>query len=347
MLTGIFLLLLLYTLRIASPLVVPIALAILLSLLLAPLVRRLGRWRIPQALGAGLVMLALLTFVGSSFYLLSSPAQTWLARAPETLNLLERRLSGLREPIETVQETTERVEQLTNMQGKEQPNWIVEVQRAGLLETLLSGTSRVLASTGLVFFLLYFLLASGDGLLLKFVRLGSNLEQKKRVVGMVREIQSEVSHYLLTVTIVNICLGLVTTFALYLLGVPNPLLWGVMVALFNFAPYIGAAVSIIVLTFVGITTFDTTGEGLLVPLTFFILTTFEGQLISPIVLGRRLSLSVLVVFLAVIMCGWMWGIIGALLAVPLLATIRIVCSHVEPLMPIADLLGSEHLRDDS
>ncbi|MBA3564939.1 MAG: AI-2E family transporter [Gammaproteobacteria bacterium] len=339
MLTGIFFMLLLYTLRIAAPLVVPIALAVLLSLLLAPLVRRLARLHILESIGAALVMLALLSMVSTAFYLLADPAQAWLARAPETLNLLEIRLSGLRESIEDVQQATERVEELTDMENDDVAERSVEVERVGILKTVLSGTTQFLASAALVFFLLYFLLAAGDGLLLKLVKLGSSLEQKKRVVGVMREIQTDISRYLVTVTIVNICLGLVTAFALFALGVPNPLLWGTMVALFNFAPYIGAAVSLMVLILVGLTSFESLGQSLLVPFTFFVLTTLEGQLITPIVLGHRLALSAVVVFLAVIICGWMWGIIGALLAVPLLASIRIVCSYFEPLQPVVELLG--------
>ncbi|HUO82185.1 MAG TPA: AI-2E family transporter [Gammaproteobacteria bacterium] len=346
MLTGIFLMLLLYTLRIAAPLFVPIALAVLLSLLLSPLVRRLARWRVPDSVGAALVMMGLVAMVGGAFYLLATPAQEWLAKAPETMTLIEHRLSGLKEPMESMQAASERVQDLATIDnGRTVQSQTLTVRPPGLLDNLLSGTTRLAAATGLVFFLLFFLLASGDGLLLKLVKLGRSLDQKKRVVGVMRDIQSDISRYLVTVTAVNIGLGLVTALALHALGVPNPVLWGALVSVLNFAPYIGAAVSLVVLTFVGLMTFESMGLALLVPLTFFVLTTLEGQVITPIILGRRLALSAVVVFLSVIVCGWMWGIIGALLAVPLVASLRIVCGYVEPLQPIAELLGAEDRED--
>jgi predicted PurR-regulated permease PerM len=345
-LTGIFLLLLLYTLRIAAPLFVPISLAVLLSLLLSPLVRRMARWRVPESVGAAIVMLGLITMVGAAVYLLATPAQEWLAKAPETMTLIERRLSGLKEPMESMQAASERMQDLASIDnGQTVRPQTLSVRRPGLLDNVLSGTTRVAAATGLVFFLLFFLLASGDGLLLKLVKLGTSLDQKKRVVGVMRDIQADISRYLVTVTAVNLSLGLITALALYVLDVPNPLLWGAMVGVFNFAPYIGAAVSLVVLTLVGLTAFESLPHALLVPFTFFVLTTLEAYVITPIILGRRLALSTVVVFLAVIICGWMWGIIGALLAVPLVASLRIVCDYIEPLQPIAELLGTENRED--
>ncbi|MGH8495594.1 MAG: AI-2E family transporter [Gammaproteobacteria bacterium] len=344
MLTGIFSLLVLYTLYIAAPLFVPMALAFLLNLLFAPLVRRLARVHVPPSVGAAFVLLALLGVVGGGAYLLSAPAAVWLDQAPQVLQEVEGRLSDLRQPIESMRRASERVEEMTT--ADDDGVQTVEVRRPSILEFVLGGTPEVLASAALVFFLLYFLLAAGDDFLLKLVKMGANLEQKKRVVGVMRDIQSDISHYLLTITVVNCCLGLIVALALFALGVPNPLLWGTMVALLNFAPYIGAAVSIVVLTLVGLLTFDSLGHALLVPLTFFVITTIEGQLVTPIVVGYRLELSAIVVFLAVVICGWMWGIIGALFAVPLIASLRIVCSYVQPLRPVAELLGTNG-RDEN
>jgi len=142
-----------------------------------------------------------------------------------------------------------------------------------------------------------------------------------------RDVRKEVSTYLNTVTMINIGLGLVVGLMLWTLGVPDPALWGVMVALFNFAPYIGAIGSAFVLTVVGVTAFDTLGQALLVPALFLGLTTIEGSLVTPMILGRRVSLNSLLVFLSVVFWGWIWGPAGALMAVPVTSSLSVFWAH--------------------
>jgi predicted PurR-regulated permease PerM len=199
---------------------------------------------------------------------------------------------------------------------------------------------NLLATVGAVTILLYFLLASGDLFLLKLVRVLPRFEDKKIAVTIVHEVRHDVSHYLLTITLINIGLGVATGIAMFWLGMPNPLLWGVMAASFNFIPYLGAMASAIILTLVALLTFDELGRILLVPGVFLVLTSLEGGFVTPAIVGRRLTLNPVAIFVWLTFWGWLWGVPGMLLAVPMLAILKIVCDHVQPLNSVGEFLGA-------
>jgi predicted PurR-regulated permease PerM len=158
-------------------------------------------------------------------------------------------------------------------------------------------------------------------------------------VQIAREIEDNISKYLVTVTLINACLGLAGGFVLWLIGMPSPFLFGAMAGLFNFVPYLGAAVSIGIFTLVSTATFDNLGYALLAPGAYLVLEVLEGNFITPWIMGRRLTLNPVMIFIALTFWGWIWGIPGALLAVPFLAMFKIFCDHIEPLAPIGEFLG--------
>jgi predicted PurR-regulated permease PerM len=338
MLTGIFILLLFYTFYFAAPLLIPIALAILLNLLLSPVVRLLARMHIPQPVGAALVLGFALGLFVTAVMLLSDPAQEWMKKAPEGFYQIETKLRMLKEPIKKFQQATDQIEKATQLSDEEKPQQVTAVDRPSISQLVLSSTSGLLAGLGIVVVLLYFLLAAGDSFRRKMVSVIPRLHDKKLAVEIMHSVERDISYYLLTVTIINIGLGVVVTLVLMLLGVPNPILWGAMVAILNYAPYIGPAASTIVLTIVGLLSFDSVLEALMVPGSFLLITTVEGQFITPMILGQRLLLSPVAIFLSMILWGWLWGVAGALLAVPLLASLKIVCDNLEPLQPLAEFL---------
>jgi len=187
--------------------------------------------------------------------------------------------------------------------------------------------------------LLYFLLASGNLFLQKLVRVLPRFKEKRTAVTIVHQIEKDVSLYLLTVTMTNACLGVAVGAAMYGLGMPNPALWGVMVGCFNFIPYLGDIASTTVLTLVASLTFDQLGRILLVPAVFFALTSLEGMIVTPLVVGNRLSLNPVAIFIWLLLWGWLWGIPGTLLAVPLLAITKIICDNIAPLTSIGEFIG--------
>jgi predicted PurR-regulated permease PerM len=185
------------------------------------------------------------------------------------------------------------------------------------------------------------LLASGDLFLLKLVKVLPTLDDKKLAVEIYRQIEENVSTYLAIVTLINIGFGCVIGTAMYFLGLPNSPLWGAMAAVLAYIPYLGALVGIVTVTIVAILTFDDIYRIIMVPSLYFILDNVQANLIVPMVLGRRLALNPVVIFIWLIFCGWIWGITGALLAVPLLAIIKIICDQVEQLAPLGEFLGTE------
>jgi predicted PurR-regulated permease PerM len=336
-----------YTLYFAKSFFIPVAIALLFNLLLSPVVRRLARLHVPEGLGAALVLLGALAVLAFSAVGLARPAAEWLERAPLSLWQVQYKLGALMESVEEMRRATEELEQLAKVgqeqaaaaEGEDQTTVVLE--GPGLARSVLAGTTSFATSAFITIILLYFLLASGDLFLAKIVRVLPRLTDKKRAVEIARQAERDISRYLTTVTAVNACLGVVTAAAMYLLGMPNPVLWGVVAGVLNFVPYLGALVTIGVLGLVAVLTFDDPWRMLLPPATFFVLTALEGQVVSPILHGRRLALNPVVIFVGLLLWGWLWGIPGILLAVPLLATLKIFCDNIEPLAPIGEFLDDQ------
>lgn len=328
------------TLYVARAILMPIVLALLVSFLLAPAVQGLTHLRLPEPLGAAVVLLAILGVAGLGTYVLWEPATEWIQQLPQSVRQIEARMRPVKQSVEELSETTEKVEEMTQAGSGTAPTTVkVNVQRPGLTGTVINQTLSLLATVGAVTILLYFLLASGDLFLLKLVRVLPRLEDKKIAVAIVREVRHDISHYLLTITLINAGLGLTVGIAMWWLGMPNPVLWGVMAASFNFIPYLGAISGAVILTLVALLTFDDFGRALLVPGVFLSLTTLEGFLITPTIVGHRLTLNPVAIFIWLTFWGWLWGVPGMLLAVPLLATLKIVCDHIQPFNPVGEFLA--------
>jgi predicted PurR-regulated permease PerM len=327
----------LYTLHFAAPFLLPIVLAILLNLLLSPIVRLLrNHLRIPDALGAGIVIVVLLGVLGIGAFRLAPAASAWAARAPESLATLQRRIQPLRRPMEKVTEAAEKVEQATDIDTKTPE---VEIKGPSLTKQVFGGTTALLSTGMVVIFLSYFLLASGELFLQKLVAVLPQLKDKKTAVRIVRETEAQVSVYLVVTTLINIGVGVATGAALALLGMPNAVLWGVIATVLNFVPYIGGLVNTVILALAAFLTFEDTSQALMVPVVFTVINILEGNLITPWILGRRMRLNTVAVFVGLVFWWYLWGIPGAILAVPIMVTIKIASDHIDALAPIGEFLA--------
>jgi predicted PurR-regulated permease PerM len=339
-LTGLFVLSLFYTLYLARSFILPIILAVLLSFLLTPLMRGLKKLRIPSGLGAAVLVFGLLGLIGVGVVELADPALEWMEQAPRSFRKVERKLREFKKPVQTMSRATEQVEKMTQVTGGGK-SATVTVQTETLGEKLFSRATDFVANGLIMFILLYFLLASGDMFLRKLIRVMPSLADKKRAVEIARQIETEISAYLSMITLINVLLGLAVWGLMSLIGVPNPLLWGVLATFTNYIPYLGAIVMIGVLAMVGFITFDDIGRALLAPGAFIGLNILESYILTPLILGRRLTLNPVVIFLGLTFWGWLWGITGAVLAVPIMVVLKIFCDHSETLASVGEFMGGE------
>jgi predicted PurR-regulated permease PerM len=334
---GLFSLGVLYTLFLARDLLLPIFLALLLSLLLRPVVKGLRRLRVPEALSAAvLVVLLLLGLVGAAFSL-SEPATVWIKRAPVVMHQLEFKLGDLRESVESARRASHQIEQMAAAADDEAQ--AVVVRGPSLAEQALTQTQVILAQLFVVLVLLFFFLARGRSMLEQLMGTMTNLEDRIHYATIAGTVQKNIAAYLATVTLINTALGVVTTGLMMALGMPNPGLWGVMAGFLNFIPYLGAAVSLMIIALVSALTFDSLLQIALPPMAFLTVTTIEGNFLTPMIVGRRLTLNPIAVFLTILFWGWLWGIPGALMAVPILAVFKILCDAHKPLHSMGALLG--------
>jgi predicted PurR-regulated permease PerM len=327
----------------ARPLVLPLFMACFAGMALKPLIRWLSCCHIPPALSAAVVLCLLVSAVGIGFFQLGRPALAWLNDAPQHMTELRQRVQKILPPGARFSEAAAAVNNLgaTEEEKKEEqkqaPTVQVKDNRGSTF--LINWTGILLAGMGETLVLLYLLLASGDLFLQKLVRVLPTLHDKKSAVEISHEIQQNISNYLFSVSLINICLGLVVSGGLYFMGVPNAAMWGVLVAVLNFVPYFGPVAGVIVLATVGLLTFDTLGKGLLPPTWYLLLHLLEANLITPVLLGRRFTLNPVVIFVSLIFWTWLWGVPGALLSVPILVSIKVVCDRVPAMSSVSELLS--------
>ena len=329
----------LYTLYVARGFLIPIVFALLLNFLLSPLIRRLSRWHIKPPLGAGLVVVLLVGGMAFGVYKLAGPAQRWAANAPQSFAKAQHRLRSI---IRPVQQVSQNVEQAANAVGAptagKKPEVVVQAGPS-LSSRLFGTTQRIAAGLVEIFILLYFLLAGGDLFLQKLIKVLPHFSEKVKAVEIARATEATVSAYLTTTLLLNITEGIVVGFALWLLGMPNVVLWGVIVAALEFVPYLGAATATVVLGVAGLAQYDQLGHALMIPGAYLAINLVQSNLVTPLLLGHRLTLNPVAIFVGLAFFFWIWGVPGAFLAVPILATMKILCDNIASLAAIGEFLG--------
>ncbi len=335
---GIFLMGMVYFIYFARPFLMPVVLALLLNFLLKPIVRFLTRIKIRESFGALIVLLVFFGVLGFIISRLTQPAGDWIAKAPETFRIAEQRVHHLLRPAAQISKAAEKVEEITKPEGTEKTTQ-VEVKQPHLANDLLSYTKSFLAGALETIVLLYFLLAAGDLFMQKMVKVLPTLHDKKKAVEIGHELQQNISTFLFTITLINTGLGIIVGFAVMLVGMPSPILWGVIAGLLNYIPYFGPITGVAILSVAGLVTFDSVGQALVPPIVYLSLHAIEANFVTPMILGKRLTLNPVMIFISLIFWTWIWGIPGALLSIPMLMMIKIFCDHFKPLAPIGEFLG--------
>jgi predicted PurR-regulated permease PerM len=316
----------------AQDLLVPVMLAMLLALLANPMVTKLHRFWIPRWLSAAVVVLGGLALSVWLATLLVGPATDWIKQAPTELRQLAPKLKSLTRQVE---QANKAAASIVSAAGAAPAATTVvadaEKPRAPNLWSLVSNAPRMLASILAVVLLAYFFLVYGKALQRHAIARLPRNEQRVLAIDILRAIEADVSRYVLTISVINVLLGLALTGGLFWLGldITDALLWGTVAALLNFVPYVGPLSGVVLLAVVGVVAFDQPAQMLVPPAMYLGLHVLESQFITPIILGRRMAISPLVLLLWLMLWGFLWGIPGLLLAVPMLASIKIVAERVE------------------
>jgi len=322
----------------ARPVILPIFLACVAGMALKPLIRWLSYCHIPPAVSAAVVLILLVSCVAIGFFQLGRPALTWMNEAPQHMTELRQRVQKISPRIARFNEAAAAVSNLGS-EEEHKKTTVVEVKSSRVPTAFINWTGTFLAGIGETLVLLYLLLASGDLFLQKLVRVMPTLRDKKSAVGISHEIQQNISNYLFSVSLINIGLGLVVSGGLYFMSVPNAAMWGMLVALLNFVPYFGPVVGITLMAVVGLLTFDKLWQAVLPPAWYLLSHLLEANLITPVLLGRRFTLNPVVIFVSLIFWTWLWGVPGALLSVPLLVSIKVVCDRIPAMSSVSELLS--------
>ena len=334
-----------YTLYFAASLVLPVVVALLLSMLITPAVSLLERMKMPRAAAAIVTVLTTVALLAFGASLLSAPAQYWIERIPYAIARIQTKTAPIMRPLQRLSEVKDQLQGVAPLgePAEHQPQAVVLVRSAS--PEIIISTPHILAPVLSVFILTFSFLTAGDVFLRKLVTIIPTFKEKKRTVEIIRAIENDIIYYLTCFATINIILGAAMGAVTWLLGIPDPMLWAVLVAVLNFIPYIGGVASMCVLGLVGFATFDTIIMAIAAPGIMMTLSVVSSTVITPLVLGRRLRLNPVAIFLAIMLWGWMWGPVGVLLAVPLLASFKIICERIEPLATIAEFL-TEYTRPD-
>ncbi len=328
---GLFVMALIASLYFASAILMPLLFGMVLAVMLAPAVERLSRLHIPEPIGAAIVMLGMVGLMVLGVELLVLPARDVLSELPEQVQaLLAHLLDWIRsfrlgnwlsprKSAELTDQATAKGLLLTGDFLKAAPTFIISAISAGLLA--------------------FFLLSSGDLFLTKLVRVLPTIRDKVRAVKVVRTVQHEVAIYFASVAMINAVLGVGVTLLTWAFGLPMPWFWGALVAMLNFIPYFGASVSAVFLLLAGMAFTDSFGQAVLLVMSFVAITFIEGQLINPVLVGKRLELNHTLVFVSLLFWGWLWGVGGMLLAVPLLIIIKKFADHTPGWEAVAEFLA--------
>ncbi len=322
----------------AAAFFVPVILALLLSLTLSPLVRSLHHRGLGEGVAAGLVVLVFTTGIAGAFGALGAPFFQLVEDAPRMMAEVREKYEQFRDPITAVTDVADQVDDATGGGPSVQQ---VTVQQPGILSQVAGSALSIVTTTVIVIVLTLFLLASGDHFSEQIVKSFGTLTDKKRALRTVRNIEGEISRYLLTITVINSALGIAVALAMWALGMPTPILWGALAAILNFLPYIGSLIGIAIVGVVSLATFPTVGIALLPPLAYLACTAVEGQFVTPTVVGRRLRINTVAVFVAVAFWSFLWSITGALMAVPILVFVKVLCDNVPALAGLGRFLSAE------
>jgi predicted PurR-regulated permease PerM len=334
---GIFVLSMLAAAYVASEIVLPLIFAIMLNLLIQPALGALERLRVPRALGALLLILVVIATIVGLGAAVSGPAEAWIAKLPEGIPRIEERLRFLDAPINTLR-TFLAAANSFGAAGSQRSS-PGPLDGGAIISSVFSGTRSFAGGLFTTVIFLYFLLVSGDSFLRRLVEVLPRFASKRQAVDISQQIGRDISAYLLTITLMNALVGVATAFVMWSTGVGDPILWGTVAFILNYVPILGPAAAIFIFLFAGSLTINSTWQALLPAALYGAIHVIEGETVTPMLLARRFTLNPVLVIFSFVFWFWLWGVPGAILSAPILATIKIVCDRIRPLAALGHILS--------
>jgi predicted PurR-regulated permease PerM len=320
---------------------IPVALACLFALVLSGPVESLHCVGVPRGASAVLIMLLIIGMVAGVSDLVSDPAQHWFADAPRTVRIIGRKLKPVMQFVSRIDDLRNSADNIGSSNHPAPSAAPASVPQESAPIMLFEITRGVVVSTVTVLILTLFLLAGGPPMLARMTSAAVSDLQAGHVIGVIEKVRREVGRFYVTTALINVGLGLATACAMLLCGMPNPFLWGTVACVLNFIPYAGPTATFILVTSVAFVSFDGFAHVAAVAGSFIVLTGIEGQVVQPLLVGRRLQLNPMLVFLALWFGAFFWGIAGIVLATPALAALKVIAENSVHGKPVVEFLSPE------
>ena len=337
---GLFGMAVLYTLYLASDFFIPLTLALLLYLVFRPPLRFMGRIGLAPPAAASVILLVITGLLVAGIVYLADPVNEWFRDLPGIAQELQEKVQALRKPMETVTKASEQVQKIAEVESSGSKNDEVVIKEPDLLQQVAAALPVAGVQVLSTMILLFFFLSYSNEMMRRLLQV-LRRDHRADLVELMNNVERHLSQYLATITVINIGLGVAIGVGMYAIDMPTPYLWGVMAALLNFVPYLGLLAGAIIVSLVGLLSFTDPLHALLAPAIYLFCNSVEGQFITPAIVGRRLLVSPMVIFLAVAFWTWLWGPLGALLAVPMMIVMKIVAESVPLLRPISHVIGHD------
>jgi predicted PurR-regulated permease PerM len=333
----------------ARDFLLPVVLALFIAITLRPGIRLLAKNGIPPWLAASIFVIVLVIAGLSAFYLLSGPVASWIDEVPQLSQTFSEKFSGLRSSLDALTNLSERLQSASASVDTAalQEVMVREPALPALLAMLTGYPIQFLITLIATLVISVFLMASGDLFYQKLVRILPTLTERKRALHIVYDIENEVSAYVLTLSAINAGLGIIIAVTFHILGMPLPYLWGLIVFLLNFIPYVGAVSGAALSGFMAVVTFDSLAYAIFVPLAYSLWSLAESEIVKPQILGHRLQMNAVAILLSLAFWTWLWGIAGAAIAVPLLVTIKVFCEHIDGLSGLGEFIAARQIEKES
>ncbi|MBK8198036.1 MAG: AI-2E family transporter [Acidobacteria bacterium] len=338
-LIGIFLIMAFGALSVAQGLFVPLVTALMLALVFSPVRRALGFLGIPPVFAASLIFIVGLGLLAALIYAASGTLASRIENAPELMERAEREVRQLLGSVQPVLDATEKISEMTGDQAEE----AVLIRQPGMMSLAAKATPAVFGEIIITLTLAFFLIASGDLFYEKLVQIMPTFKDKRRALQIARDIEEQLSNYLFTISVINAVVAVLVGLTAWAFGLPDPVLFAVAAFLLNFIPYLGPLAGFAIMFVTGLVVLDSPFAALAPTFIYWVINTLEGQIATPILLGRRLQMNAVVVFVSFAVWAWLWSFMGMLLATPILLSLKVISDHVPGMSRLGTFLAA---RDD-